>query len=156
MMHILSNCHLALNRYTWRHNEVLKVLTEMAKEQVEEGKYAPQPQIQGLDKIEFVPLYRKEARFLAERRQTKPWKAKVVLSQSGVEMGGSCSVSQGRICSGAVRDSSPVIPTTKKPWQGIHWSANFEVTGMTRPRKNPIANGIRTRDLPLSRWTPYH
>ena len=51
MKHMLSNCHLALNRYTWRHNEVLKVLTEMAKE----GKYAPKPQKHGLDKIEFAP-----------------------------------------------------------------------------------------------------
>ena len=31
MKHILSSCHLALNRYTWRHNEVLKVLTETAQ-----------------------------------------------------------------------------------------------------------------------------
>ena len=27
---------------------------------------------------------------------------------------------------------------------------------MTRPRKNPVASRIRTRDLPLSRRTPYH
>ena len=55
MKHILSNCHLALNRYTWRHNEVLKALTEKAKKQAEEGKYAPKPLKQGLGKIEFVP-----------------------------------------------------------------------------------------------------
>ena len=55
MKQILSNCHLALNRYTWRHNEVLKVLTEMAKKQVEEGKYAPKPLKQGLVKIKSVP-----------------------------------------------------------------------------------------------------
>ena len=47
-------------------------------------------------------------------------------------------------------------PITPGVWQGSHWSANFEVTGMTRPRKNPGASGIRTRDLPLSRRTPYH
>ena len=47
-------------------------------------------------------------------------------------------------------------PVTPGAWQGSHWSANFEVTGMTRPRKNPGASGIRTRDLPLSRRTPYH
>ena len=45
-------------------------------------------------------------------------------------------------------------PITPGAWQGSHWSANFEVTGMTRPRKNPGASGIRTRDLPLSRRTP--
>ena len=55
MKHILSDCHLALSRYTWRHNEVLKVLTEMTKKQVEEEKYAPKPLKQGLGKIEFVP-----------------------------------------------------------------------------------------------------
>ena len=45
-------------------------------------------------------------------------------------------------------------PNTPGAWQGSHWNANFEVTGMTRPRKNPGASGIRTRDLPLSRRTP--
>ena len=47
-------------------------------------------------------------------------------------------------------------PITPGAWQGSHWSANVQVTCMTRPRKNPAASGIRTQDLPLSRWTPYH
>ena len=47
-------------------------------------------------------------------------------------------------------------PTTPGTWQGSHWSAKFWVTGMTRPKKNPGASGIRTWDLPLLRWTPYH
>ena len=34
-------------------------------------------------------------------------------------------------------------------WQGSHWSAKFEVTGMTRPRKNPGESEIRTRNLPF-------
>ena len=90
------------------------------------------------------------------------------------------SVSQGRICSiftcchteievadqtfhltqSQYTDTGPTSPSTDPitpgAWQGSHWSANFEVTGMTRPRKNPGASGIRTRDLPLSRRTPYH
>ena len=91
------------------------------------------------------------------------------------------SVSQGRICSdnftcchtetevadptfyltqSQYTDTGPTSPSadliTPGAWQGSHWSANFEVTGMTRPRKNPGASGIRTRDLPLSRRTPYH
>ena len=61
MKHILWNCHLALSRYTWRHNEVLKVLIKMAKEQVEEGKYAPKPQKHGLVKIDFVPQRRQSS-----------------------------------------------------------------------------------------------
>ena len=91
------------------------------------------------------------------------------------------SVSQGRICTdnftcchteieaadqtfhltqSQYTDTGPTSPSTDPitpgAWQGSHWSANFEVTGMTRPRKNPCASGIRTRDLPLSRRTPYH
>ena len=55
-------------------------------------------------------------------------------------------------------DTGPTSPSTDPftpgAWQGSHWSANFEVTGMIRPRKNHVASGIRTRDLPLSRRTP--
>ena len=89
------------------------------------------------------------------------------------------SVSQGQICSdnftcchteievagqtfyltqSQYTDSGPTSPSadpiTPGTWQGSHWNANFWVTGMTRPRKNPGASGIRTRDLPLSRRTP--
>ena len=89
------------------------------------------------------------------------------------------SVSQGRICTdnftcchteievadptfyltqSQYTDTGPTSPSadpiTPGAWQGSHWSANFEVTGMTRPRKNSDASGIRTRDLPLSRRTP--
>ena len=91
------------------------------------------------------------------------------------------SASQGRICSdnftcchteievadqtfyltqSQYTDTGPTSPRadprTPGAWQGSQWSANFGVTGMTRPRKNPGASGIRTRDLPLSRRTPYH
>ena len=70
------------------------------------------------------------------------------------------SVSQGRICSdnftcchteievadptfyltqSQYTDTGPTSasadPITPGAWQGSHWSANFEVTGMTRPRK---------------------
>ena len=47
-------------------------------------------------------------------------------------------------------------PITPGAWQGSHWSASFEVTGMTSPgKKNPhAASGNRIPDLPLSRWTP--
>ena len=57
-------------------------------------------------------------------------------------------------------DTGPTSPSadpiTPGAWQGNHKRANFEVTGMTPPRKNPGASGIRTWDLPLSRRTPYH
>ena len=89
------------------------------------------------------------------------------------------SVSQGRICSEKFAcchtetevadqtfyhtqsqntDTGPTSPSadpsTPGAWQGSHWCANFIVTGMTRPRKNPGASGIRTRDHPFSRRTP--
>ena len=78
------------------------------------------------------------------------------------------SVSQGRICSdnftcchteieaadqtvyltqSQYTDTGPTSPSaepiTPGAWQGSHWSANFEVTGMTRPRKK----SRRKRDL---------
>ena len=89
------------------------------------------------------------------------------------------SVSQGRICSdkftcchteteaadhtfhltqSQYTDTGPTSPSTdpKTPgaWQGSHWSANFSVTGITRPRKNLVAIGISARDIPLSRRAP--
>ena len=43
-------------------------------------------------------------------------------------------------------DTGPTSPSTDPitpgAWQGSHWSAHFEVTGMTRPRKNPVASWI--------------
>ena len=72
------------------------------------------------------------------------------------------SVCQGRICSDNLTcchteievanptfyltqsqytDTDPTIPSadpiTPGAWQGSHWSANFEVTGMTQPEKIP-------------------
>ena len=80
------------------------------------------------------------------------------------------SVSQGRICSdnftcchseieaadptfyltqSQYTDTGPTSPSADptKPgaWQGSHRSANFEVTGMTRPRKIPAQAGFEPR-----------
>ena len=77
------------------------------------------------------------------------------------------SVSQGRICSdnftcchteievadptfyltrSQYTDTGPTSPSADPimpgAWQGSHWSANFEVTGMTRPRKIPAQAGF--------------
>ena len=54
MKHTLSNCRLALNRYTWRHNEVLKVLHETAKQQVDAHAYETQRLEPTRTKIAFV------------------------------------------------------------------------------------------------------
>ena len=50
--------------------------------------------------------------------------------------------------------STSADPITPGAWQGSHWSVSFQVTGMTRPGKNPVARGIRTPDLPHSGRTP--
>ena len=80
------------------------------------------------------------------------------------------SVSQGRICSdnftcchtetevadqtfyltqSQYTDSGPTSPSTDPippgAWQGSHWSANFEVTGVTRPGKIPSQAGFELR-----------
>ena len=77
------------------------------------------------------------------------------------------SVSQGRICSdnftcchteievagptfyltqSQYTDTEPTSasadPIMPGAWQGSHWSDNFEVTGMTRPRKIPAQAGL--------------
>ena len=92
------------------------------------------------------------------------------------------SVSQGRICSDSFtcchteievadqtfyltqshytdpRPTSPSAdPITPGAWQGSHWSANFSVTGMTRPRRksrrkrdlNPGSSALEADALPL-------
>ena len=92
------------------------------------------------------------------------------------------SVSQGRICSDnftcchtKIEVSDPTLhltqsqytdtgptrpsadPITRGSWQGSHWSAKFEVTGMTRPRKksrrrrdsNPGSSALEADALPL-------
>ena len=94
------------------------------------------------------------------------------------------SVSQGRICSdnftcchteiqvayqtfyltqSQYTDTGPTSPRadpiTPGAWQGSHWSANFEVTGMTRPQKksrckrnsNPGPSALEADALPLGR-----
>ena len=95
------------------------------------------------------------------------------------------SVSQGQICSGncmcncmcrytqigvadqtfyltqsQYTDIGPASPSTDPitpgAWQGSHWSANFEVTGMTRPAKNPGASGNQTPGLQLLRQTEWN
>ena len=38
--------------------------------------------------------------------------------------------------------ADPIMPGA---WQGSHWSANFEVTGMTRPGKIPSQEGFEPR-----------
>ena len=88
------------------------------------------------------------------------------------------SVSQGRICSEnftcchtetkvadqtfyltqpQYTDTGPTGPSADPispgAWQAHHWSANFEVTGMIRPRNCPGSSRNRTPDLPLSRRT---
>ena len=92
------------------------------------------------------------------------------------------SVSQGRICSdnftcchteieaadqtfylnqSQYTDTGPTSPSadpvTPGAWQGSHWSANFQVTGMTRPWKksqrkrdsNPGSSSLEADALPL-------
>ena len=87
------------------------------------------------------------------------------------------SVSHGRICSDNFKcchtetevadptfhltqsqytDTEPTSPSADPITQAPGGVATGVPMFMTRPRKNPGASGIRTRDLPLSRRTPYH
>ena len=91
------------------------------------------------------------------------------------------ALSQGRICSdnftcchtevevanqafyltqSQYTDTGPTSPSadpiTPGAWRESHWSANFQVTAMTRPGKIPSQAdlALRTPDLALSGWTP--
>ena len=44
LKHILSNCSKALDRYTWRHNEVLKILYRVTKERIDQINSGKKPQ----------------------------------------------------------------------------------------------------------------
>ena len=55
MKHILSNCGLALKRYEWRHNQVLRLLYSALKDKVQEFNDGNPPKIdQGFGRIRFV------------------------------------------------------------------------------------------------------
>ena len=120
-----------------------------------------------------------ESKFYAIYNGENHFQSKVCLFVGCLTSQQQASVSKGRICSDSCTcchteievadqtfyltqsqytDTGPTSPSadpiTPGACQGSHWSANFEVTGMTRPRKTPVASGIRTRDLPLSRRTP--
>ena len=44
MKHMISKCFLALDRYTWRHNEVLKIMFDLTLKQVNEINDGKRPQ----------------------------------------------------------------------------------------------------------------
>ena len=54
MKHILSHCPLGLDRRTWRHNQVLKVIEAKFKEKLEDINKGKPPKIEKLEKINFV------------------------------------------------------------------------------------------------------
>ena len=129
MKHILSNCHQALNR---RHSEVLKVFTEMAKEQVEEGKYAPKPQKRGLNKIEFVPQGGK----VPDRKKAN----EVMESQSGVKWEVAADLK------GCERFFP--IPTTRKP-DLVKWNEEekeVHLVELTVPHEDNINSAHERKD----------
>lgn len=79
MKHILSNCQFALGRYTWRHNEVLRVFTRMAGQMAEEDKYVQKCRKSLSGKIMFVPEggkipVEKQKSSLAEFESHGQWK----------------------------------------------------------------------------------
>ena len=55
MKHILSNCAMALERYTWRHNQVLKIIHRITKDQMDKINGGKRPQKQAVkQRISFV------------------------------------------------------------------------------------------------------
>jgi len=55
LKHILSNCGKALERYTWRHNEVLKIIHRVTEKQIEQINAGKRPRVaKKRQRISFV------------------------------------------------------------------------------------------------------
>ena len=53
MRHVLSNCKLALNRYTWRHNQVLRVLRGALEEKINQFNEGKLPKVEKRERVSF-------------------------------------------------------------------------------------------------------
>ena len=111
---------------------MLKVLTKMAKKQVEEGKYAPKPLKQGLVKIEFVLQGGK----VPDRKKAN----KTMVSQSNVKWEVAADL---KGCEGFFP-----IPTTKKPDLVIWNEEQKEVhlVELTVPHEDNISSAHEQKD----------
>ena len=100
MKHILSNCSLALNRYTWRHNEVLKILFDVTARQLDAINNGKRPQkTKAGGSIKFLrpgqkDFIRPTKKMIADERWAGTWDISADLPG---------------------QQSNFVIPTTKKP-----------------------------------------
>ena len=108
------------------------MLTEMAKEQVEEGKYAPKPQKHGLVKIESVPQGGK----VPDRKKAN----ETMVRQSGVKWEVAADLK------GCERFFP--IPTTKKPDLVIWNEEEKEVNlvELTVPHEDNISSAHERKD----------
>ena len=110
---------------------MLKVLTEMAKKQVEEGKYAPKPLKQGPGKTEFVPQGGK----VPDRQKAD----KTMVSQSTVTWEVAADLK------GCERFFP--VPTTKKP-DLVIWSEEekeVHLVELTVPHEDNISSAHERR-----------
>ena len=78
MRHILSNCSLALERYTWRHNEVLKEIVGALTEKIRTFNDGNLPVIE-----KSIPVFHKEGQAAPKKKVTKEadrrWEGKWVI-----------------------------------------------------------------------------
>ena len=81
MKHILSNCGLALNRYKWRHDIVLKILIEVLQKQIDEINKGNLPSREGFEKIPFVKEGRRQF-FIGKKKKIEDtrWSGKWTVS----------------------------------------------------------------------------
>ena len=84
MKHILSHCELGLDRRTWRHNQVLKVLETWLTKKVKEINDGKEPKTVNLQRINFVregkePSSKNTRQTRADKRWSGRWKIAVDL-----------------------------------------------------------------------------
>ena len=67
LRHILSNCHLSLDRYTWRHNEILKIIHDVLKRKLDQFNDGALPKEEKITRMRFCKAG-KAAEFKSHKR----------------------------------------------------------------------------------------
>ena len=134
LKHILSNCEKALERYTWRHNEVLKIIHRVTEKQIEKINAGKRPR---------VAVKRQRISFVRPSQQSQYKQTR--LTRDDERWAGSWEVAAD--LTGSERFFP--IPTPKKP-DIVVWSAERKIVylvELTVPHEDNIeAAHIRKDD----------
>ena len=134
LKHILSNCEKALERYTWRHNEVLKIIHRVTEKQIEKINAGKRPR---------VTVKRQRISFVRPSQQSQYKQTR--LTRDDERWVGSWEVAADLIGS----ERFFPIPTPKKP-DIVVWSAERKIVylvELTVPHEDNIEAAHIRKDV---------